>query len=302
MSFETILKSISEETDRTTLDAMAKKYPSLREYAELGETIHNMKPRLKSLSGDGPEYDYEAHPDLAIDELEKWRVYKPKAEKMVEDVNQLRASLAEAQSRITEYEARTDTDMTPDEIKALVASTLKENGVVMTADLDKALDRYGNERVLPTINNMGNRFQEVYSTLTPRMWDHAKEYGEQLNPSDVFKYMTEHKIEDPVKAYNEWVSPKREAKLTAEHAKAVEEAKKAGMDEGRRLAAAAIGKSQPVDGKGSAMPGPLVQRWQAKMEKLKAEGKEGSAPLGTGAIAASAAREYRQKQAEGNAA
>ncbi len=306
MSFETIIASINEEADRTSLAAMATKYPSLKEYAELGERVTGWKPRLKALSGTAANEDYESNPDMALSELENWRKWKTeKWPGWESEYVRRETALAEATAKVAELEGRSNTDMTAEEIRSVVADELKKAGVATSADVESRITDAITTKISPELDKkvigLTQRFEDVYSALTPKLHEHAKNFdGEILSPAEVFKHMKATGQMDPIKAYNDMVAPKLEAKRVADQTQAIAAAKAEGVTEGRKAAIAASGRGNPVDGgKAVAKPGPLMKRWAAKEAARTEKGQ--SSRLGSGTAAAEAARAHVEKEMAGAA-
>ncbi len=307
MPFENLLSAIADDGERTSLKAIADKYPAVKRYAELGEEVEPLLPRLKEL-----QYD-KVSP--AIEELEGWRNWKqgqwPTWEAKYHEIDN---ALADARMRVQELEARGDTDMTADDVKKIVKDSLAENGVVDEAKLTAKLADLVTKEIRPelnrTVNSWGNRFQDVYQKLTPKFGAHEKTFGEGLDASAVFGHMkklAEQKhvsIEqiDPDEAYNDFYKDKFSAREKETKAAELAKAKEEGIAEGRKLAAAASGRSaSPVDGGGGGRKlGPL-QRRQLERSKPK-EGDVIDAPLGKGIISQQYAQKQREKEMAGSAA
>jgi hypothetical protein len=283
MAFADILQALNEEADRTQLDALAGKYPVLRRYAESGEVLETLKPRLKALL---PEY--EGRPEDAIAELESWRGWKAKhynpATKRVREEEALETALTEARTQIAELEARTDTDMTPDEIKQIVKAALAEEGVVSNAALEarltKALSPAAKEgeqdgEIFGLVKNVNNstalRFQDVYSALEEKADTHREMFGERLDRNQVFKFMQDNKVWDANEAYNRMNATRIQEKQAAQIAADKEAARQEGIKEGERKALAQSGgRAIPVDGKGGGM-GFAEARRQSRMKPKEGE-------------------------------
>src|SRR5262245_36215095 len=108
MAFSNLLE-LAAEADRQGVKEVADKNPWLIKYAEQGERLEKLRPRIKAL------YDDE-DPEKAIGELERWRNWHQTDWPAHQgQLVQARDLLAIAQAKVTELEARTNTDMTPEE-------------------------------------------------------------------------------------------------------------------------------------------------------------------------------------------
>lgn len=298
--FDNLLQLAADE-DKVTLKAMADKYPSLKQHFELGETLAELRPTLKELHA-----SYENDPKAAIKELRDWRKFKSEDwPKWQEQNTQLESTLRAAQEKIAEFEARTETDMTAEEVKQVVQNTLAEAGYAKSADLENAFIKVINEKVGPTldekITGLTVRFEDVFDKIEDVIQTHQSEFKEKLRPKQVFDYMKEHKLTDPESAYKQMTADKYAAKSQAQ----IDADKKAeydkGLKEGEAKALKARGAERsPVDGnrQGAAKPGALMRRAMAKMPKEEGSDKIDSSkiPLGKG-IARAATEEYYNKQA-----
>jgi hypothetical protein len=309
MSFENLLAAIAEDGERTSLKAIADKYPAVKRYAELGEQVEMLLPRLQKL---GPKYDTISP---AIDELERWRGWKDKDWAAWEtDYQRIKDSLETATQRVQELEARGETEMDANEVKKIVKEALAENGVVDEAKLTSKLTDLIEKQVRPeltnTMNSWGNRFQEVYQKLTPRFRAHEKVFDEGLDATAVFEHMKklaeQKKVRidtiDPDEAYNDFYKDKFAAKEKENREAAIAKAKEEGIVEGRKLAAVASGRStSPVDGGGGGKKMGTLQKRQWERTRPK-EGDSIDAPLGKGIIAQQYAQKLREKEMAGGAA
>ena len=298
--FDNLLQ-LAADDDRATLTTMAGKYPTLRKYFELGEKLEPVADRLRAL---GPNYvDNLA---LPVDELEKWRGWKANDWTAWETQhNQIQEALGAANIRIAELEASRGTDMTQEEVEQIVTATLKKVGIVDKATLDSTLQSFAKDTIGPTldrsVNGLTQRFEDVYAMLTPKVRQHEKEFGEDLDVKAVFDHMKKTGQMDPIKAYNEMYAPKfaEKSKVQTEAEKKAEYEK--GLAEGRKAAAKEMGANRsPVDGGGDNAPqrrGALMRRAEARMPK-KADGDMDTSkiPLGKG-IARAATQEYYDRKA-----
>ncbi len=253
MAFENLL-ALAAEADRQPLKELAEKHPWLKKFAEKGERFEQLEPQFKELYDDGD-------PVKTINELKNWRKWNQTD--WVAHQNQtaqLRDLLATATTKVTELESRSDIEMTPEEVRSLVAesvkATLAESGLVNKQGLEASLTELVEKRVFPKIleesNGLTNRFEDVYARLTPKMLEHARNFdGETLDMAALFKHMKDTSQMDPIKAYDGMVAPRLREKEQKDWEAKVEAAAKAGEQKGRREVAATSGRSMPVDGRGA---------------------------------------------------
>lgn len=302
MAFEDILRSINEETDRTQLASMAVKYPSLKEFAELGERVAPLRARLQSL-----EYtDF----DPAIKELENWRGWKTSnydpTTRMTFEEKRVKQALATAQAKINELELRGDADMTPEEIRQIVqesiTATLAATGVVDSKALETRLtDLVTNEKLTQNLNGLTTRFEDVFDKIEDVIGAHQTNFGERIRPKVLFEHMKKTGEMDPDKAYADMVGPRLAEKTKTEWEAKIVEAALKGEEKGRReVAQSSAGRGMPVDGKGGQKIG-VLQRRVMERNKGKADENTTGAPLGKGVIAAHAAAQLRERELAGSA-
>lgn len=311
MAFENLL-ALAAEGDRATISEVVAKNPWLKKYAEQGEYLENLQPRVKALYEDGDI-------SKAVTELERWREWHKKD--WVEhqtNTNQIRQLLGQAQQRVAELEARNETEMTQEEVErvsqAAVKKVLAEAGLVNAQQLQETLTELVTKQIVPALdertNGLTSRFEDVYARLTPRALKHAKDFdGEEIDIPGLFKFMKsdENKgtvlANDPIKAYDAWVAPRLQEKQAKEWQQKIEAARAEGKKEGLTQRAAAEGRSNPVDGRGPVKLGAVQMRRQSLFQP--AQPKEGEKlpepPLGKGLIAQRAAEAHRERELAGMA-
>ncbi len=306
MAFTNLL-ALAAEADRQSISEIADKNPWLKKYAEMGEDLERLQPRVKGLYDDGSV-------EKVVTELERWRRWHqtdwPAHQSQTQQAREL---LAAAQSKVLELENRSDIDMTPEEIRTLVKesvqATLTEAGIVDNKKLEASLTDLIEKQVKPQIaassDGLTNRFEDVYATMTPQAIKHSREFdGEVLDMKGLFKHMKETNQMDPDKAYKDWIAPRMEEKRTKDVEAKLVEAEKRGEQKGRTEARkeARPGQAMPVDGRGSVKMGPIQRMQMDRFGKPAEDGKELKAPLGKGIIANKAAAEHFEKQNQAGSA
>lgn len=315
MAFSNLL-ALAAEGDRQSVSDVAEKNPWLKKYAEMGEDLEKLQPRVKGLYDDGSV-------EKVVTELERWRRWHQNDWVAHQSqAQQTRDLLAAAHAKVLELENRSDVDMTPEEIRSLVKesvqSTLTEAGIVdnkmLAASLTDLIEKQVKPQIEANSNGLANRFQNVYAKLTPKMLRHAKDFdGEELDVEAVFTHMEKMAKDegkapgqiDPVKAYNDMMGPRYEEKRTKDMDAKLVEAEKRGEQKGRveaRKEAGPPGRTMPVDGRGSVKLGPIQRMQMDRFGKPPEDGKEIKAPLGKGIIASKAAAEHFDKQNQAGAA
>jgi hypothetical protein len=309
--FDNLLQ-LAADDDKVKLNEMAAKFPTLKEYFELGEKVKPVRERLKSLH---PTYenDFEA----PVKELEDWRKFRANDWPAWQTEHErLQTALAEAAATVADLQNGRSAEVTPDEIKQIVKETLDAAGLVRNSDLDAQMTKLVNEKVGPTldskVNGLTSRFEKVFSALTPKVSQHEKDFGEVLPMDKVIehmKVMAEDRFRksgvrqdiDPIEAYNDLFATKFTEKSSAQTAAEKKAEYDRGVAEGTKKALQEVGKNRsPVDGGdsgGGRRQGALMRRAEARMPK-KADGDLDTSkiPLGKG-IARVATQEYFDKKA-----
>jgi len=311
MAFSDILQTIAEETDRTTIQNLATKYPSIREFVETGEHARKLEERLKAFGVTNLEQGVEY-----VRGWKKWKDENWDSEaKMTREEKAAKENLVQIQARLNELEARQETDMTPEEVRALVDEQLNGRKIVTEEDLNTLLpkDRFfkdGKPALVTTedverrLNGVAMRFQSIYEELTPQLLSHEKTFGEPVDVKKIFATMDEEfaksrRLLSATEAYQMVYGPKYTEREKAAQQKAVEDAKAAGIAEGEKKGRLAVQQSQgggrgmPAGG-GSAPVGAVMKRVASRQPK-SGDGSPIEAPLGKGIIAAVAAQQHMEK-------
>lgn len=299
MAFDNLI-ALAAEADRQSIGELAVKYPWLKEHAELGETAKALEPRLKAMGVDlaGTVKELEDWRNWKADETKGWAWHQARQA-------ELRAALADAQAKIVEFEARTDTEMSPEDIRQIVEGVVAKGGFIDTAGLKATLDEFAEKTMKPTVltasNGMAARFQRLYTVLTPKVHSHFQKFGEDLDMEAVFAHMDATGQTDPIKAYESFTAPKvRELEAKDWQAK-VDAAKAEGVQEGIRKGAAASGRANPSDAGGGVVKFGPAQRRQ--MERQTARTADGTSrpTLGQGQFAHRATVAHMEKEAAAQA-
>lgn len=305
MAFTNLLE-LAAEADRQTISEIAEKNPWLKKFAEQGEVLERLQPRLRGLYDDGS-------PEKVVTELENWRKWQ-RTDWVAHQsrTQQAQDLLAAAQAKIVELENRSDAEVTPEEIRQIVketvSATFSEAGVVDNKKLEATMSDFLEKQLKPQLeantNGLTSRFEDVYAALTPKLLEHKETFGETLKFRDVIDYMKKNNQMDPDKAYNEMVAPRLAEKVQKDWEAKLVEAEKRGEEKGVLKARAEVrpGRAMPLDGQGGPKVGPIQRAQLERFGKPPAEGQEIKAPLGKGVIAQKAAQEYFDKQNQAGAA
>ncbi len=219
--------------------------------------------------------------------------------------------LVAAEQRIRQLEAAGETGMTWEQIK----EQAQKEGVFLTKEQAEAVARARLEEFVekvhkPALNNVVGAVETIFAGIYPLGFKHQQEFGEVLDPSAVLKYMNEHKIYQPEKAYEEMVSARRAEKaaeaqkeLEKKHQEELEAARREEREKVRQeMAMAATSSPTDLGGVTRAM-GHLERARMAEGAKDKETpaGPPPDAKLGDGVIAQLGYRKFLSKQNPGEA-
>lgn len=184
-------------------------------------------------------------------------------------------------------------EVTFDDLNKHLDAKIKELGI----DPTKLVKQEDFDKVVATRTEEARNYNNYTANLATRatfaMMKHKEEFGELLDPNDLFKYAQDNKIDNLDDAHNKMVSERRQTAVDAKQKAALAAEREAGKKEG--LQERAMGDGQmPVD-----MGSPDMGHFQKTL--LNAGKKEASAvdesiPLGS--VAAHAARVYEQRAIE----
>jgi len=323
MAFEDIVKSITDEADRTSVAALAVKYPVLKDFAEMGEKAKAARPFVDQIAKMYNRQDLDL-PEVAklAAGWENWKQTEWDAEsKMTVGEKRAKAALDEVNAQLTELQGRGETEMTIEEVNQHVAKILSEQGVVTREELKKVLpldtffDKDGKSivatkaDVMDAHNRLAGRFSEVYGELTPEFASHYQDFKEPIDFKKVEAVMIEYaknnggRMMGAKAAYREAYRDKfetrekeqRQAEITAAEARGEEKARKSFQQ-------SSSGHAIPVDSRGGlGHMGPIQKRYVSKQVPA-ADGKPVEAPLGKGMLSRLAAQEHAEKQNNAGAA
>jgi hypothetical protein len=289
VAFEDILKQISDETERAQFGALAEKYGPVKEYMTLGEQV---KPVFERLTAAGLPAAAE------IARAADWAEYRDKhwlGDRKMWDSQAAAVDEAETlKARVAELEGKVGTEMTAEDIKALLAA----EGVVRKTDLAGVIDGKGLQGAMQL---QAKRFEEVNSLLESKQFEHYEKFKQPLPRAEIYAYMEKAGERDVLKAYAEVIKPLEHsaevARLKAENAAA----KEAGKQEGIAEAQARVNAQRmPVDGGSGTRTGAghFMSRIFSKRQTAQTAG---NGKLGTGSSAAAGFADY-QKAKMGQAA
>ena len=284
--FDEILAK-AEEADRAVLD----KYPALRQSLLELETI---RPQYAAAARKVEEWNdwSQKHFDREHGTTKAELALRTQYAEAVEELERLRAARETGESEMTfaEIEAQ---------LKGKFAT--KE-------DVNSALDsrRFATqESVQKGFNTLDNGMVAMYTRTATLPLKHYREFNEDLDMEQVFKYMSDHSVPDPQVAYDQMVASKREAVRVAsdkarneelEKIKAEHDAAMKLKDEEIAAARAASGSIPPMPVDNGVGISPIriakVLGGEDKGPQVP-EGDDYS--IGRGGLAAVAARAMREK-------
>jgi hypothetical protein len=267
-AFDEILK-VADEADRTVLN----KYPDLKKFVDerdvLATEVNTLRPKFKEA-------------DEAAKKWEAWRFQNwdqdagtTKTEKAMAEMYRAEAARAAA------LEAASGADMTFEEI----LTNLQQKGFATKAEIEQVITEKTKtfatkEDTTNVGNNLDKAMQFVYAKSYNLGRRHEKEFGEELDMAAVLTYMGKNQIADPELAYSQMIAPKREElrkkqadELAAKHTKELEDAKKAGIEEGAKKTA--MSQRVPTDQQG---PGGLGHLQRAQLDRSLVKKDTNGAP------------------------
>ena len=290
-AFDALLKTFGTEEDQNLFSQLAERNPEVLSYG---------------LRQDDYSRKLDEHRS-ELEELQSWRSWREnnwdpevkmtKAEREKQErLDALESEKADLESRIA-----AGGDMTFEDVERFGNEWLKKTGIkpdqLVTKDVIDAKTK--------EFQNL-NAFTAKAALEVPYLnAKHEKEFGDLFDPNDFLKQATEAGQYD-LKAFYEgsFVTNKRQEKMKSDYERQLKEKdeafaaeKKAAEDRLARMAGMGPqGTGSPADTEGPAM-GPL-QRKMMGLDKPKPEGRGApEVPLGDGAIAAHAAREFLNKAA-----
>lgn len=297
-AFEELLESISDEGDRNTISSLADKYKELKD-GRLRQSDYSRK--MQELS------DEKKRLEKDVDELQQWRQWR--TDHWLDDARatkeeaELQKSLEDANSKIAILEAAQEAGMTFEEVQQFIDKEMTKRNVVTKEYFEKEVkpkvveqDFYKkdvDERIARSQAAMGYLFEETL----PLGFSHRDEFGETFKVGELIKFANENKFQDISKAYDAWVSPKRQEIQKKKTEEMVAKAKEEGLKEGLKQAAMGANGRMPVDN-GSPAKGHLEARLRTPKENQEKSPIPDDLPLGSG-IASMVAQQYRQDSASG---
>lgn len=289
MSLETIMAAITDEGERTALAQIAEKYPSIRQFVDIGEAAAPVFSRLQGMQVDAT---------AELSRLPEWVDYRTRN---YDPQRGMYRSEAEAQDRVTALESEIEelrlkgAEMTPEEFSTMMDSKLAEKGFITKSGLKDEITQPGGV-VNGAFSVMSKNFESIYSSLTPLAVEHAQKFGEAMPVQKVFDHMAATGQKDPVKAYGDLMAPKlREIEKQSNEA-AIAKAKLEGVEEGKRLARSE--NTMPVGGGGGASAGAKANSFMSKIfgDRSKRNGSSGGGRLGSGEASRAGFDAWRAKR------
>jgi len=259
----------------------------LAKYPELQSTVAKL------------ESDYH-EADRLLKEWETWKAANwDEKNQATKQTVEAYSQLTTAQQRITELETAGATDMTWEDLQAKVRAEAES---VVAPKLGEYVTAKQHQE---QINALANGMEVMFSKTAPLLLKHQREFSEDLDPQQVFKYMQENRVNDPTAAYDQMVAPRRaeaqaasQKALEEKHLKDIEEAREAGAKaKAEELAMSPTGSPTDMGG-----PAPMV----GQLDRLRmADGAPSDglpeavqkARLGDGRTAQAAYDDWRKSKA-----
>ena len=284
-AFDNLLASASwiKPESRQAFEALAETEPFLKEAVMLRSDYSRNLDELRPKVAKADQWDAW--------EAENWDAEHgmTKAEYALQQGNR---SLTE---RLAVAATGTGDEVTFDDLNKHLDTKIKALGIDPTKlvnkdDFEKAIGSKVEEA-----RNYNNFTANLATRAAYRMMKHKDEFGELLNPDDLFKYAQENKIDSLDDAHDKMVADRRQTAIDTKQKAALDAAKAEGKKEG--LQERAMGDGQmPVD-MGSPDMGHFQKTLLNAGKKDAAGAVDESVGLGQG-VGAHAARVYEQRAIE----
>jgi hypothetical protein len=217
-------KFLEDPADAGTLKALFEKNAKLAQEVKDGRLRQSDYDRFLNENKQRLKY---------ADDMKKWAdTNVPKHEKLTKDFADLEALNRDLETKVTDYrdqlaKAAAGGDVDEATLSARIETRVKELGYVPKAEMEAIIrqeaGKLADEKVKTEVEARTNTFltqtwpavQAINQAVIMKSFSHMKEFGEPLNDDDVTaisKIMTERNLQDPRKAYDIWIEPKRTAK------------------------------------------------------------------------------------------
>jgi hypothetical protein len=267
-----LLGMVSDPKDREQLEKLYDKYQPVREYGLRQADFSRKSAEVEKQRGENGEYKTR---------LDKWW----------EDNKQFPTKAAELETQLAAALAKAATGGDVDQavlekiVETKAQELLSKQGFISRTDMDAIVAKEKEvleKQLIPASMNF------AYKMATFAM-EHKGEFGEKFDDKAFTKFAAESGIADPDKAYDTWVSGKRTDKK-------VEDARKAGLEEGRKAAEDKFAQTAHLPGS-DAMPSAgegAVQIFRRTAQTEHDKAIENARP-GDGTLAAMAGKELRSE-------
>jgi hypothetical protein len=243
-----LLGMVSDPKDREQLEKLYDKYQPVREYGLRQADFSRKSAEVEKQRGENGEYKTR---------LDKWW----------EDNKQFPTKAAELETQLAAALAKAATGGDVDQavlekiVETKAQELLSKQGFISRTDMDAIVAKEKEvleKQLIPASMNF------AYKMATFAM-EHKGEFGEKFDDKAFTKFAAESGIADPDKAYDSWVSNKRTDKK-------VEDARKAGLEEGRKAAEDKFAQTAQSRMRGLGME--HWRQWPARNCAAKAGTKE----------------------------
>lgn len=275
-AFEELISSLTDEGDRKVLETLGSKYPTLKEGVLRQSDYSRKLDEFKREKADALQWKQK------LDEWDQW-----KQDNWDEEHGMTKAQKF-ALDEVERLKELGGEDMDFAKLADWTGNFVKEKGLIDKTTLEATLSEKEKQ-----INSGFEGHAYVSAKIPHLIVKHLKEFDEVLDPQDVLKKAGETKEYDLDRVYEGMVSERRE-KIKAERLNAqIEEAKKAGFEEGKKLANQNTPMPSPTD-QGSPELRTLQDRVLGKQGE--SEDKYAGLELGRNEIAYLAAKEFIEGQ------
>jgi hypothetical protein len=240
-----LLALIQDDKDREASRAILEKYEPFQKSLLEKEALEQYRVKTEA-----ERKDEQDRVKRAEDYVEQWKTWQetnePRYNQMLSDYEKMQLEKEELQKKLQEAVANATLNLNLEEgevdqnkLMALVEAQLAQKGYISKSEIEKLVntqatklahdeaERVANERTdnfMKTTLPMQTRFNTALQSLQLK---HYKEFNELLDANELFKYMADNKVDDPSKAYDQMLSPKRtEMEIETRVQKRLEEERK----------------------------------------------------------------------------
>lgn len=293
-SFEDVLNSLPDESDRGVLQGLVEKYPDLKggwlrqsDYSRRLDAFRDTEKKAKEYEDKFKEVSTQLdeisgkYKDTS-EELSSWHTWKENNWDETENIPKLEKFWRDKAQELEATLATKGQDMTFDDITKLMA----EKGVVTKTDLENTLTSKAAEI------DKGFQGSAYFAVMLNEISNqHYAEFKKPLKTTELVSKLQEYGTTNLTEAYDKYVAEDRRALAEKAEAEKIEKIKKETREQlEQEFAAKQINGGMPVDQESGL--GPL----QSKLQRIGDPEALEKATLGEGTIARLAAEALRKEK------